>query len=106
MSRRIIREQTTVATMIRMYCHGHHHPSDPGLCRECSELLDYAINRLSRCPHGDGKPTCRNCTIHCYSPSMRVRISKVMRWSGKRMIFRHPLVAIRHMLTMSRRKRT
>ncbi|MDE6346088.1 MAG: nitrous oxide-stimulated promoter family protein [Muribaculaceae bacterium] len=98
MGKRIEREKRTVETMIRMYCRGHCHASDGDLCGECSELLAYAIARLSRCPHGDGKPTCRRCMIHCYRKDMRERIGTVMRWSGKRMIIRHPIAAVRHLL--------
>lgn len=69
------------------------------LCSECNELLDYAVHRLSHCPHGDRKPTCRKCPIHCYNPTARLQIARVMRWSGKRMILHHPIAAIRHLLS-------
>ena len=49
-------------------------------------------------PHGKVKPTCRHCAIHCYDMDHRARIREVMRYAGPRMIFRHPLLAIRHLL--------
>ncbi|MBR6746383.1 MAG: nitrous oxide-stimulated promoter family protein [Muribaculaceae bacterium] len=99
MGSRIDNEKSTISVMIGMYCRGHHHVASSGrLCQDCKELLDYAKERLTRCPHGDKKPTCRRCTIHCYRQEMRKRVTEVMRWSGKRMLLYHPIVAIRHML--------
>jgi len=98
MGKRIDREKATVGIMIRMYCHGHRHTPHGGLCRECRELLDYATVRLSACPHGECKPTCRRCAIHCYNKEMKRRIAAVMRWSGKRMMLYHPIAALRHLM--------
>lgn len=84
--------------MIGMYCRGHRHAEGPELCPDCAALLDYALSRLSRCPHGERKPTCRRCEIHCYRQDMRKRIAIVMRWSGKRMILYHPVAALKHLL--------
>ncbi|MFB2831137.1 nitrous oxide-stimulated promoter family protein [Aeromonas jandaei] len=54
---------------------------------------------LARCRYGHGhKPACANCNIHCYAPAMRKQIQLVMRWSGPRMLLRHPWLAIRHLL--------
>ena len=58
----------------------------------------YARTRLSRCPHGNGKPSCRRCTIHCYTPLMRERIRIVMRSVGPRMLLVSPITAIRHLI--------
>ena len=68
------------------------------LCPECAALLDYAHRRLDSCRFGNGKPSCRKCTVHCYRADMRERIRTVMRWAGPRMIFRHPMAATRHLL--------
>ena len=59
-------------------------------------LLEYAYDRLDRCPFGDHKGTCRKCPIHCYKPEMRERMKQVMRFAGPRMILYHPIAAIRH----------
>ena len=48
---------------------------------------------------------CANCTVHCYKPEMREKIREVMRYSGPRMLFIHPLVVIRHMLETRKEKR-
>lgn len=91
------RENKTIQVMIEMYCHAHHDTGDD-LCAECSALTDYAAGRIDACPYGVGKPTCVNCPTHCYKPAMRERIREVMRFAGPRMIYRHPLLAIYHLL--------
>ena len=92
------REFRIIATMLRMYCHSHHAPEHARLCPECLAMHDYARRRLERCVFGDTKPTCANCIVHCYKPSMREQIRQVMRWAGPRMLWRHPVLAIRHIL--------
>ena len=92
---RIAREKKTVAAMIEYYCKKQH--SRPGgLCGDCSELLDYAINRLDNCTLQENKTTCAKCAVHCYKPFMRDRVRVVMRYSGPRMLFVHPILALRH----------
>ena len=92
------REFRIIATMLRMYCYSHHAPGQTRLCAECLALHDYARRRLERCVFGDAKPTCANCTVHCYKASMREQIRQVMRWAGPRMLWRHPVLAVRHIL--------
>ncbi len=94
---RIEREQRTVAQMIRIYC--RHKEGNRELCPECLALLEYARLRLSKCPFGDYKTSCRKCTVHCYRPDMKDLIKAVMRYSGPRMILYHPIAAIRHLIS-------
>lgn len=94
--RRLARERQTVAAMIRISCH-QQHGSLGALCAECSELHDYAMRRLDRCPFATEKPTCAKCPTHCYRPQMRDRIRNVMRYSGPRMLLRHPILALWHL---------
>jgi Nitrous oxide-stimulated promoter len=94
---RIAREKKTMAAMVRLYCR-RKHGTDGTLCEECVELLDYATCRLDQCPYGPQKPTCAKCPIHCYKPQMRERVKEVMRFSGPRMLLRHPILAIGHLL--------
>jgi hypothetical protein len=91
------REQQTMDAMMRMYC-AHHHRTAKGLCASCAELSEYARRRLDRCVFGDAKPTCANCVVHCYNAEMRERMRVMMRWAGPRMMLRHPVLAIRHLL--------
>ena len=95
-SRRVFREKRTIRAMLQIYCRGHHGSTI--LCSDCRELLDYAHCRLDRCPFGADKPTCVNCPIHCYKPTMRHKIRSVMRYAGPRLIIRHPILAVRHVL--------
>jgi len=92
------RELGIIATMLQMYCRSHHAPGPARLCADCLALHDYARRRLERCVFGDAKPTCANCTVHCYKASRREQIRQVMRWAGPRMLWRHPVLAVRHML--------
>ena len=89
-------ERDTLQAMIRLYCRSLHNPGQ--LCEECSDLWQYAEERLGKCPFGVEKPTCQNCQIHCYKPERRQRIIEVMRYAGPRMIFHHPLMAVRHLI--------
>ena len=102
MSSRLERETTTLQIMLKLYCKDHHH-SVGGLCPECQELLDYAMIRLAHCKFGESKPTCGKCTVHCYKPDMRIRIQEIMRYVGPKMIFAHPIVAIRHLIDAFKR---
>ena len=90
-------EKKTISKMVRIYCRGHHGTSS-GLCPECEALFDYALCRLDRCPFGTDKPTCEDCAIHCYQPEVRDQIRDVMRYSGPRMLLRHPILTIVHKL--------
>lgn len=92
------REWRTVSAMVRMYCHAHHGSRGSALCEACGPLYDYAQRRLERCVFGDAKPTCANCSVHCYKPRLREQMRTVMVWAGPRMLWRHPVLAIRHML--------
>jgi len=94
------REVKTIEAMVRLYCvgQGHHREGSAELCTECGALFDYAARRTERCVFGDAKPTCANCLVHCYTAEMRERVRVVMRWAGPRMLFRHPILAIRHKL--------
>lgn len=94
---RLARELATFAVMIRIYCHDLHG-EDNGLCDGCAALLGYATRRLDRCVFGDDKPTCAKCTVHCYNAELREHVRTVMRYAGPRMIWRHPVLAARHMI--------
>ena len=98
------REKAMVSQMIRLYCR-HFHGSHKELCPECAALADYACQRSDRCPFMENKPFCSNCRVHCYKPDMRERIRAVMRWAGPRMLFHHPVAAIRHVIETQKEKR-
>lgn len=81
--------------MIRLYC--RHKEGNGYLCDRCSELLEYAEKRLTHCPFGESKKSCRRCSVHCYSQTMRERIRNVMRYSGPRMFFYSPIETLKHL---------
>lgn len=95
---RLIRECDTVSKMIMLYCKSHHNTPRDQLCVNCQNLEAYAHQRIERCPFGVGKPACAKCPIHCYQPDRREQIRQVMRYSGPRMLFHHPILAINHLL--------
>ncbi len=92
---RIKEEQRTVEQMIRIYC--RRKEGNEQLCASCAALLEYARKRLAHCPFGEGKKTCRRCPVHCYQPEMRRKIGEVMRYAGPRMLWLHPLSAVKHL---------
>lgn len=98
------REKETVALMIGIYCR-KKHGTKKGLCPRCRGLLDYAAARSDRCPFMETKTFCSNCKVHCYRSDMRARIKEVMRFSGPRMIFHHPVAAVRHVIETKREKK-
>jgi superfamily II helicase len=89
------KEKDTVTEMIRLYCLKKHQQ---GLCKECQDLQDYALKRLSLCQFGENKTACSNCSVHCYKPEFRQKIKSVMRFSGPRMLVYHPIYAVKHLL--------
>ncbi|WP_343208637.1 nitrous oxide-stimulated promoter family protein [Anaerolentibacter hominis] len=96
-SEKRLREQKMVSEMIALYCR-KKHGNRKELCQECSGLEEYALLRSEHCPFMETKTFCSNCKVHCYKPEMREKIRRVMRFSGPRMLFRHPVMAVRHML--------
>lgn len=98
------REKYVVSEMITLYCKKRHGCKN-GLCAECQELLEYAKLRSDKCPFMETKTFCSNCKVHCYKKDMRDRIGKVMRFSGPRMIFTHPVLAVSHVIESKKEKR-
>ena len=97
------REKALVSQMIALYCKKHHGGNS--LCPDCAALDAYARQRSDRCPFMETKTFCSNCRVHCYKPDMREKIREVMRFSGPRMLFRHPIPAIRHVIETKKEKR-
>jgi len=96
-SPRLARELKTIEAMLRIACHDRHGTAE-GLCAECRALADYAAKRLALCPYGADKPTCVNCRIHCYGTRQREQVRDMMRYAGPRMMLRHPVLAVMHVV--------
>ena len=90
------REKEIVSFMIGVYCRRKH--GGKKLCPECAALDAYARLRSEKCPFMETKTFCSNCKVHCYKKEMREKIREVMRFSGPRMIFHHPILVCRHVM--------
>lgn len=97
------REKRLVCQMIALYCRKKH--GGKSLCADCRGLAEYACSRSDKCPFMENKTFCSNCRVHCYKPEMREKIRAVMRFSGPRMIFHHPITAMRHVIEVRREKK-
>ena len=97
------REKETVSLMIAIYCRKNHGGKE--LCPDCAALEAYARQRSDKCPFMETKTFCSNCKVHCYKKDMREKIREVMRFSGPRMIYYHPVMAIRHVIESKKEKR-
>jgi len=84
-------EKKTIKAMIEIYCKYHHQKP---ICDECNKLLEYAYKRIEKCPLMPDKPTCKNCHIHCYDKKHKEQIKTVMRFSGPKMFFYHPILSV------------
>ncbi|MEG1211249.1 MAG: nitrous oxide-stimulated promoter family protein [Leclercia sp.] len=94
--KRIAREKETIRKMIALY-----EKQCPQASQEAGHypaLNDYADKRLDKCVFGEEKPACKQCPVHCYQPVKREEMKQVMRWAGPRMLWRHPILTIRHLI--------
>jgi hypothetical protein len=92
-----LKEKEIISLMISIYCRGKNHDSN-GLCESCKALDEYSLKRIDLCPHTETKTFCSACKTHCFSPAERDRIREVMRYSGPRMLFYHPIMLIKHFI--------
>ena len=94
---RIKREEITVKKMIEIYCKDKHNTNNE-LCEKCNEITLYAEKKLKKCIFGENKPICVDCPVHCYRNNEREYIREIMRYAGPRMITKHPIMAIMHII--------
>ncbi len=97
MNSRAETEINTIRLMVHLYCRKKHGTAG-GFCPGCTELLEYAEERIRNCRYLPDKPTCRQCPVHCFRKEMRERIAIVMRFAGPRMSLYHPMEAVMHWL--------
>ncbi len=97
-NKRIKREQKTIRVMVYLYCNKNHGTLEGELCTECQSILDYALDRIDKCPFLPDKPTCKNCPVHCYKNQEKQKIKEIMRFSGPRMLKTYPLLTIFHLI--------
>lgn len=104
-ARKRVRDKRTVSQMVSIYCHGKHkdaprdHVAHCGelVCAECAKTDAYAILRTEQCARMEVKVSCDRCPLHCYTPDELEKIREIMRYSGPRMMFHHPIAALRHL---------
>ena len=77
--------------VIKLYCKKHDDIDE-------LHLLSYVNERIDKCPMMEQKTFCSKCKIHCYRQEYREKIKKVMRYSGPRIFFYHPILVIKHTL--------
>lgn len=100
-------EKKLIPQMVKIYCKGHKHErGEDELCPECRELLDYSLFRLDKCPFKKNKQFCSFCKIHCYKPDMKVKIKDIMKYSGPKLLFSHPIFSISHVVQMIKYKKS
>ena len=87
----------------------HHLPDDgnarrelahcgEAVCPACADVDAYAVLRTERCRRMEAKTSCEKCGNHCYTTDKRDEICAVMRYAGPRMLGKHPVAAVRHLL--------
>ena len=91
------REKKVISEMVKLYCRKNHKKRE--LCDECRDVLNYSLNRIDNCKYMYTKTFCSNCKKPCYSPKMKEKIKQIMKFSGLRILFHHPLLVISHMLS-------
>ena len=82
--KRISREKLTIKKMIDLY-----QAKCPQRQRSRS---------ITRRVFGEEKPACKQCPVHCYQPAKREEMKQIMRWAGPRMLWRHPILTVRHLI--------
>ena len=93
-------EKKLIPVMIKNYCRARHKCGHGKICGDCRALTEYALFRLDKCPFKVNKRFCSFCRIHCYKPDMREKIREVMKYTGPRMFFTHPIFAVSHVFQM------
>lgn len=105
-AKRRSREKRTISQMVALYCAGNHPAEErtetafcgEPVCPACKAVDDYSVTRTERCRQMAAKTSCDQCPYHCYRPNEREQIRAVMRYAGPRMITKHPVAALRHLL--------
>lgn len=95
--RRIRREIKTIQVMIKIFCHNQHRSGEE-ICPDCLDILEYAKIRIGKCPFKENKPTCANCTVHCFKSPFREKVKRVMAYAGPRMTLSHPILTFFHVM--------
>lgn len=102
-------EKKTMLCMIEIYCMNNHKEyhkfynktfGGKNICKECENIYNYASIRTDKCKFIDTKTFCSACSSQCYNKDMKEKIKNIMHFSGKRMLFHHPIIALKHVIVM------
>ena len=102
-------EKKSILYMIRIYCRHNHKDyhktyyktfGSRDICKECQEIYNYAVLRIDKCRYMEHKTFCSACPTPCYRKDMREKIKNIMSFSGKRMLFYNPPIALKHIFVM------
>lgn len=88
-------EKSTIEKIAGIYCSNKHGVTGV-LCYDCSKLLADTIHLVNKCPYSP-KPACGACKTNCFSVEHKRKMNQVMKYSGARMLFRHPILTINHL---------
>lgn len=94
----IPKEKAYIKATVTAHCHANHGTSGQKLCPKCTALLTVVMLKINRCPYGITKPICDRCETPCFPKAQTARFLKIMKGTQRRMLFRHPFMAIRHRL--------
>lgn len=98
----IRKEVETIRIMTEIYCSAHHGTEKGNLCPECEEFYLYSAKRLACCPFGENKPVCAKCKIHCFGKEFKGKAKAIMAFAGPRLVLRHPILSLRHLMALRR----
>jgi len=96
-------EKKTVKVMIQIYCSANHKQENR-LCENCQSLFEYAESRIDKCKFKSQNLVCSECKVHCFRPEKREKIKEIMRYSGQKVIWKHPVLAIRYLINKIKSK--
>lgn len=92
------KEKQHIKKSFLLYCHKHHGTADETLCPKCTALLATVMVKMNKCKYGITKPICDRCDDSCLGTAPTREFLKIMKSSGRSMMFRHPIMAIKHKL--------
>lgn len=97
MKNRLEKEKVIFEKMILIYCKNNHKENHP--CSQCIDIINYGKNKINNCPFDNSKPFCSKCSIHCYEKNVQKKVKEIMRYSGPRIIFYHPITSLKHLIS-------
>ena len=93
------KEKDTIKKSFAVYCNSHHDTKGEKLCPKCTALLATIFKKMSRCRYGITKPICDRCDNMCFGDANNKKFLEIMDASGKKMLMKHPVTAVKHKLT-------